>query len=113
MPKLLELNLGGSAEIFGSAPLTIFTFRFLHRQKKCLTLTRKSILGWDDYERRFVALIAERQIENRINPETFEDACLLCSEDEPHYCHRNLVAEYLKECWGNVRVEHLGYNLNS
>ncbi len=88
-------------------------FPILAPTKEMLDAYKKKHIGWDDYERRFVALIAERQIENKINPEIFEDACLLCSEDEPHYCHRRLVAEYLKECWGDVRVEHLGYNLNS
>lgn len=81
--------------------------------KEMLDAYKKKHISWEDYERRFIALMAERQIENKINPEILEDACLLCSEDEPHYCHRRLVAEYLKERWDNVRVEHLGYNLNS
>ena len=33
---------------------------------------------------------------------------LLCSEDKPHRCHRRLVAEYLKNHWGNVEIAHLG-----
>lgn len=37
-----------------------------------------------------------------------EDACLLCSEDKPHQCHRRLVAEYLKDHWGDVEIDHLG-----
>jgi uncharacterized protein (DUF488 family) len=31
----------------------------------------------------------------------------LCSEDKPHQCHRRLVAEYLKQHWGDVDVSHL------
>jgi uncharacterized protein (DUF488 family) len=63
--------------------------------------------SWADYEQRFIALIKERAIESKVNAETFADACLLCSEDKPHRCHRRLVAEYLKEKWGNVEIIHL------
>lgn len=64
--------------------------------------------NWDDYERRFLDLMDERRIAEKIEPQLLEDACLLCSEDKPHHCHRRLVAEYLKEHWGNVEIEHLG-----
>lgn len=61
---------------------------------------------WEDYEKRFLSLMAERHIED-IDKATVEDACLLCSEDKPHHCHRRLVAEYLREKWGNVEIIHL------
>ena len=64
--------------------------------------------SWNDYERKFVNLMAERRIEEKLEPEMLHDACLLCSEDKPHHCHRRLVAEYLKDHWGNVDIEHLG-----
>ena len=63
---------------------------------------------WDTYEDRFLALMAERQIEKRIAPETLEGACLLCSEAEPHHCHRRLVCEYLNDRWdGVLEVKHI------
>ncbi len=65
-------------------------------------------MDWGEYERRFLALMAERRIEQRLQPEDFEDACLLCSEHLPHRCHRRLVVEYLQERWQiPMRVEHL------
>ena len=78
--------------------------------KEMLDAYKKKRISWKDYERCFIDLMAERQIEDRINPEILEDACLLCSEDDPHYCHRRLVAEYLKKRWGNIKIEHLGYD---
>ena len=52
--------------------------------------------------------MSERQIENRFKPEMFDGACLLCSEDKPHYCHRRLVCDYLNEKWnGALDVHHL------
>lgn len=63
--------------------------------------------SWDDYESKFLNLMRERRIENTLDPKDLEDACLLCSEDKPHNCHRRLVAEYLKGHWGDVEIEHL------
>ena len=63
---------------------------------------------WDAYEARFMALMAQRQIENRLRPEMLEGACLLCSEATPHHCHRRLVCEYLNDKWeGALSVRHL------
>lgn len=63
---------------------------------------------WTTYEDRFIALMRERRIEETIPQEIVADSCLLCSEDKSHYCHRRLVAEYLKQHWGNVEIAHLG-----
>lgn len=63
---------------------------------------------WREYEKRFLALISERHIEDRFKPEMFDGACLLCSEATPHHCHRRLVCEYLNEKWdGALEVRHL------
>jgi uncharacterized protein (DUF488 family) len=61
---------------------------------------------WSLYEEKFLNLIATRQIEN-IDRENLDGGCLLCSEDKPHHCHRRLVAEYLREKWGQLEIEHL------
>ena len=76
--------------------------------KDILDAYKKERGSWETYERDFIDLMAARKIENAIEQETLEDACLLCSEDKPHYCHRRLVAEYLREYWGNVEIQHLG-----
>lgn len=76
--------------------------------KEMLDDYKKKKGSWSNYERRFLELMADRRIEEKIEPEVLEDSCLLCSEDKPHYCHRRLVAEYLKEHWGDVKIEHLG-----
>ena len=51
-------------------------------------------------------LMAQRKIEN-LDHSRLDGGCLLCSEDKPHHCHRRLVAEYLKDKWGNLEIEHL------
>lgn len=62
---------------------------------------------WQDYERQFLDLMRQRRIEETISKEAVADGCLLCSEDKPHHCHRRLVAEYLKNRWGDVDIVHL------
>lgn len=50
----------------------------------------------------------ERRVEDKIPKEIVDNGCLLCSEDKPHYCHRRLVAEYLKKKWDEeVEIKHL------
>ena len=67
---------------------------------------RKKKINWEKYEREFLKLMRERQIE-KIPKEEIVDWCLLCSEHEPHNCHRRLVAEYLKKEWGDIEIIHL------
>ncbi len=63
---------------------------------------------WSEYEKRFLDLMEKRKIECRVSKEIVADGCLLCSEEKPHNCHRRLVAEYLKQHWGDVEISHLG-----
>ena len=76
--------------------------------KELLRDYREGLIDWNTYESRFTALMRERRIEQEVSKETIQDGCLLCSEDQPHHCHRRLVAEYLNERWGGVEIEHLG-----
>jgi uncharacterized protein (DUF488 family) len=62
---------------------------------------------WTNYERQFLALIAERRIAETIERELIDGGCLLCSEATPEHCHRRLVAEYLWDKWKDVEIEHL------
>jgi uncharacterized protein (DUF488 family) len=63
---------------------------------------------WKTYETRFLDLMSQRRIEERISKEVVAEGCLLCSEDKPHHCHRRLVAEYLRQHWGDLDIAHLG-----
>jgi len=62
---------------------------------------------WSVYERQFLDLMSKRRIEETTPREMLDGGCLLCSEEKPQYCHRRLVAEYLKEKWGDVDIEHI------
>lgn len=75
--------------------------------KEMLDAYKKHGARWDDYERRFLNLMSERRIEDRVPPELMDNAVLLCSEATAHHCHRRLVAEYLASHWGEATIEHL------
>jgi uncharacterized protein (DUF488 family) len=63
---------------------------------------------WAEYEREFLELIGERQIETKLDPAIFDDrTVLLCSEPTATHCHRRLVLEYLQKHWDGLRISHL------
>jgi uncharacterized protein YeaO (DUF488 family) len=69
---------------------------------------RKKKSSWKEYEQKFLALMASRKIEERIDYSLFAvPAVLLCSEPTPEHCHRRLVVEYLQTKWGDLQVKHL------
>ena len=75
--------------------------------QELLTDYRKKRIDWSGYTVRFLELMRERRVEETISRETLDSSCLLCSEHEPHHCHRRLVAEYLNDHWGGIQVQHL------
>lgn len=75
--------------------------------KDILDEYKKNKGDWSVYEQKFLHLMTEREIEKKVRPELLDGGCLLCSEAKPHYCHRQLVAEYLSTKWGNVKICHL------
>lgn len=68
---------------------------------------KKTKGSWDTYEQNFLRLMAERQIEDKIDPSLLAGGCLLCSEETPHHCHRRLVLDYLQKRWGNLAIKHI------
>ena len=76
--------------------------------KEILDEYKKKKGAWSNYEKEFNKLMNDRKIEKEIKPELLHQSCLLCSEDEPHHCHRRLIAEYLKNRWNvNIEINHL------
>jgi uncharacterized protein (DUF488 family) len=76
--------------------------------KEILDGFREKEIAWDEYERRFLALLAERKVEEVLDRKLFDvPTVLLCSEPKPDRCHRRLVAEYLQAKWGSFTIRHL------
>jgi uncharacterized protein (DUF488 family) len=75
--------------------------------QEVLDAFKKQKGDWATYEDQFVKLMKSRRIEETVQRDVIADGCLLCSEEKPHHCHRRLVAEYLKERWGDLEIVHL------
>ncbi|MDW8125421.1 MAG: DUF488 domain-containing protein, partial [Geminicoccaceae bacterium] len=118
--RVIDVRLDNSSQLAGFTKKDDLAF-FLKRiagidyvHLPILAPTREMLDGykkrggsWEDYERKFLALMRERAIQEKLDRALFDHACLLCSEHEPHRCHRRLVAEYLREHWGDIETRHL------
>ncbi|WP_395155435.1 DUF488 family protein, partial [Ilumatobacter sp.] len=110
--RLVDVRLNNVSQLAGFAKRddlayflkTICGIDYLHLPelaptKEILDEYRKGGGDWELYERKFLALMDEREIEKTVPPDVLNDGCLLCSEEKPHRCHRRLVAEYLQARW--------------
>ena len=65
-------------------------------------------LDWNQYENDFLELMDKRSIHKHLSPDLLDHGCLLCSEHEPHFCHRRLVVEFLNlNSDYNLTITHL------
>lgn len=118
--RLVDVRLNNVSQLAGFAKrddLRYFTkvicnITYVHLQdlaptQDILDSYKKRKGDWDVYEHQFLELMRRRRIEDKVSREVMDGGCLLCSEDKPHHCHRRLVAEYLKEKWSDVEIEHI------
>jgi len=76
--------------------------------KEMFNAYKKGNDSWEKYEDNFLNLMSKRNIERSVNPQLLDNGCLLCSEHEPHFCHRRLVVDYLNQHTNlNLEVKHL------
>ena len=118
--RLLDVRLNNQSQLAGFSKRddlayflkAILNIEYIHLSalaptQEMLDAYKKAKGSWPEYEKRFLDLMAQREIERQFAPTLLDDGCLLCSEDKPHHCHRRLVAEYLNSRWTNVRIDHL------
>ncbi|EHK8987359.1 DUF488 domain-containing protein [Vibrio vulnificus] len=76
--------------------------------KDILNAYKKKEITWKSYEEQYLNLLVKRNVEKMLTKEQLVDGCLLCSEHEPHFCHRRLVVEYLNEVTDfQFNIKHL------
>ena len=119
--RLIDIRLNNSSQLAGFTKQDDLAFflreicgaEYTHQTifaptKEILDGYKKRKITWDEYERRFNSLLAERKAEEKIDKEIFRvPTVLLCSEPKPEKCHRRLVAQYLRDKWSDVRIIHL------
>jgi hypothetical protein len=118
--RLLDVRLNNASRLAGfarRADLPFFLERlcgaeYLHEPslaptREILDAYRKGG-GWPGYERAFLDLLRERQVEKTLDRDIFEvPTVLLCSEARAEHCHRRLVLEYRDREWDGVRAVNL------
>lgn len=117
--RLIDVRLNNASQLAGFAKKddlryfarTICDIDYQHvlalaPTKEMFDSLKKGGGRWQDFEPRFVKLMAERKIED-MERGFFSDGCLLCAEDKPDHCHRRIVAEYLRRNWGDLEIRHL------
>ncbi|HEV7434181.1 MAG TPA: DUF488 domain-containing protein [Pseudorhizobium sp.] len=119
--KVIDVRLHNSSQLAGFAKADDLPFflrelcgaHYAHEPllaptEEIMTSFKKLKGDWNVFREAFLRLMAERKIESQFKAEVFDDACLLCSEDKPHHCHRTLVCDYLNGKWGGrLSVRHL------
>jgi uncharacterized protein (DUF488 family) len=118
---LIDVRLNNVSQLAGFAKRDDLKF-FLHElcgaeyvhspelapTKEILNSYKKGDMIWEVYEDKFLNLMGQRNVEKSIKPELLDHGCLLCSEHEPHLCHRRLVVEYLNQHSDlDLKVKHL------
>ena len=117
--RLVDVRLNNVSQLAGFAKKEDLTYflrvicgiEYVHvpllaPTQEMLDKYKKQKGDWNEYEIEFLALMASRRVEDEVAKEVLADACLLCSEDTPEHCHRRLVAEYLRDKWGDVEITH-------
>lgn len=66
-------------------------------------------MSWDEYARAYSALLEQRSVAQKINPDEFDGGCFLCAELSSTHCHRRILAEYVQRVWTGheIRIAHL------
>lgn len=118
--KLLDIRLNVSSQLAGFAKgkdlqyfmETICSAVYEHNTdmaptKDILDGYRKKTILWDEYVKAYHDLLKKRKIIESVRLEDVDGACLLCSEHEPEFCHRRLLAEYLQKMLKDIEIKHL------
>ena len=118
---VLDVRLNNISQLSGFAKKNDLTFflkelcgsDYLHvpefaPTKEMLNSYKKKEISWNQYENDFLELMDKRSIHKHLSSDLLDHGCLLCSEHEPHFCHRRLVVEFINlNTDYNLTVIHL------
>lgn len=119
--RLIDVRLNNVSQLAGFAKrddlryflAEICEIEYLHEPllaptQDMLDAYKKEKGDWSEYERRFLDLMAERRIEEKLSRDLLSvPTVLLCSEPTAEHCHRRLVLEHLQSKWGDIQPVHL------
>jgi uncharacterized protein (DUF488 family) len=68
---------------------------------------KNKIINWDTYTNEYIKLLESRNITSYLKKTEIVNSVFLCSENQPKYCHRRLLVEYLQKQWADFEITHL------
>lgn len=119
---LIDTRLNNTSQLSGFAKKQDLEFlleefmniQYIHRldlapTKNILTEFKSKEITWEEYTAQYLMLLKDRKIDSKID-ELFGNnntICFLCSEHKHHFCHRSLLADYIKESNKEIKIIHL------
>lgn len=117
---VIDIRLNNTSQLAGYAKKEdliyflkeIGNINYLHKpelapSEEILKNYKNKKIGWQEYENKYIQLLEERKILEKIDINEFDNACLLCSESTHDKCHRRLLADFLSSNFNNIVVVHL------
>ncbi|HUV79613.1 MAG TPA: DUF488 domain-containing protein [Candidatus Bathyarchaeia archaeon] len=118
--KIIDIRLNNTSQLAGFTKMEDFKYflneigdiKYIHMldcapTEDLLKNYKKRNITWNEYEKRYFDILEKRNILKDIDYSIFNNACLLCSESSPKFCHRRLLAEYLAEHKTEISIIHL------
>lgn len=118
--KIIDIRLNNVSQLAGFAKKDDLIYflkkicgcNYMHEPllaptKEILDGYKKKEIDWPEYQKQFNDLLKTRKAHTLVSSSELHKACLLCSEPTPDKCHRRLVAEYLKNHFDDIEIQHL------
>ena len=118
--RLIDVRLNNTSTLAGFTKrddlayfLSLHGIAYLHEpllapEPEMLKAIQSKNITWEAYEAEYLALIQGRNVAERLDRALFSGpSVLLCSEATAEHCHRRVVAEHLRERWGDLEIAHL------
>ncbi len=118
--KIIDIRINNSSQLAGFSKATdlkyfakaIANIEYIYipdfaPTKELLSDYQNKKIDWIAYQKAYLQIIEQREIEAKYNVSDFGNACFLCSEETPEQCHRRLLVEFLKEKNADIQIIHL------
>lgn len=115
--KVIDVRLWPNTQLSGfakSADLAFFLkvlchIDYEHRKDFAPTPTllkayKEGRLDWSDYVKQYDSICHARHF---TLTQDMDKCCFLCAEDQPDFCHRRLLTQYLAHQEADVQIIHL------
>lgn len=117
---LVDIRLNNTSQLAGFAKkedlayiMELVGIHYIHDvslapTSEILEAYKKKKISGSEFGKLYVDLLEKRRIQDRISEIIGEGVpCFLCSEDDPHHCHRRYLAEYLQKFDPSLEIVHL------